>query len=72
MSRFQSFSPFYCQPQTLQVTNTYDTGVDVAKLRKIGTIFSSTPDGFNLHKQLERGNLARRHSIEKGAADARC
>jgi 2-oxoglutarate dehydrogenase E1 component len=42
------------------------TGVDMAKLKMIGERLSAVPDGFNIHKTIQRFMDARRKMIETG------
>ncbi len=42
------------------------TSVDAARLREIGIAISTTPDGFNVHKTIQRFMDNRRKAIESG------
>lgn len=49
-----------------QLSRIRQTGVDVEVLRKIGIAAGSVPDGFKLHRQMEKIFKARREMAEKG------
>ena len=41
------------------------TGVALAQLREINDALLQRPDGFNIHKKLERGREKRRHALDR-------
>ncbi len=43
-----------------------ETGVDLERLKQVGRVISSAPDGFHLHKTIQRQLQAKRAMIESG------
>ena len=48
------------------MTERFETGCDLERLKHVGMTFASCPEDFNIHRQLKRGNLGRQKSIEDG------
>jgi 2-oxoglutarate dehydrogenase E1 component len=52
-----------------QLSRIRQTGVDVETLRRIGVKAGTVPDGFKLHRQMEKIFKARREMAEEGRVD---